>query len=70
MRFGFITPRSDLDVFLLAPKGPGTALRSLYTEGEGMIALWAVAQDATGNAKGIALAYGQVIGCGRAGMIA
>ncbi len=69
IRFGFITPRSDLDVFLLAPKGPGTALRSLYTAGEGMIALWAVAQDPTGKASGIALAYGQAIGCGRAGLI-
>src|SRR6476659_80117 len=70
VRFGFIEPRADLDVFLLAPKGPGTALRSLYTESKGMIALWAVEQDATGNAKGIALAYGQAIGCGRAGLIA
>ena len=70
VRFGFVTPRADLDVFLLAPKGPGTALRSLYTEGKGMIALWAVEQDATGNAKGIALAYGRAIGCGRAGLIA
>jgi ketol-acid reductoisomerase len=70
VRFGFIEPREDLDVFLLAPKGPGTALRSLYTEGKGMIALWAVEQDSTGNAKGIALAYGQAIGCGRAGLIA
>jgi ketol-acid reductoisomerase len=70
VRFGFIQPRADLDVFLLAPKGPGSALRSLYTEGNGMIALWAVEQDATGNARGVALAYGQAIGCGRAGMIA
>ena len=69
VRFGFITPRADLDVFMLAPKGPGTALRSLYKEGKGMIALWAVAQDATGQAKAIALAYGRAIGCGRAGMI-
>ena len=69
VRFGFIEPRSDLDVYLLAPKGPGTALRSLYTNGKGMIALWAVEQDATGNAKGIALAYGRAIGCGRAGLI-
>lgn len=69
VRFGFITPRADLDVFMLAPKGPGTALRSLYTEGKGMIALWAVAQDATGNARGIALAYGRAIGSGRAGLI-
>jgi ketol-acid reductoisomerase len=70
VRFGFIEPRQDLDVFLLAPKGPGTAIRSLYAEGKGMIALWAVEQDSTGNAKGIALAYGQAIGCGRAGLIA
>src|SRR6476659_11339540 len=70
VRFGFIEPRADLDVFLIAPKGPGTALRSLYREGKGMIGLWAVERDATGNARGIALAYGHAIGCGRAGLIA
>jgi ketol-acid reductoisomerase len=70
IRFALIEPRADLDVFLVAPKGPGTALRSLYKEGKGMLGLWAVHQDATGNAKGIALAYGQAIGCGRAGLIA
>lgn len=70
VRFGFVVPRSDLDVFLVAPKGPGTALRSLYREGKGMIGLWAVEQDATGNAASIALAYGGAIGCGRAGLIA
>jgi ketol-acid reductoisomerase len=70
VRFGFVAPRADLDVYLLAPKGPGTALRSLYKEGKGMIGLWAVEQDWTGNAKGIALAYGQAIGCARAGLIA
>jgi ketol-acid reductoisomerase len=69
VRFGFVKPRGDLDVFLLAPKGPGTALRSLYRQGKGMIGLWAVEQDATGAARGIALAYGQAIGCGRAGLI-
>lgn len=69
IRFGFIAPRADLDVFLLAPKGPGTALRSLYQEGKGMIALWAVAQDATGKARGIALAYGKALGCGRPGLL-
>jgi ketol-acid reductoisomerase len=69
IRFGFIRPRPDLDVFLVAPKGPGTALRSLYQQGKGMIALWAVAQDATGHAQQIALAYGRAIGSGRAGMI-
>ena len=70
VRFGFVTPRVDLDVFMVAPKGPGTALRSLYLEGKGMIGLWAVAQDATGSAAAIALAYGRAIGCGRAGLIA
>jgi ketol-acid reductoisomerase len=70
VRFGFVEPRADLDVFLLAPKGPGTALRSLYTEGKGMIAVWAVEQDATGKAREIALAYGRAIGSGRAGLIA
>lgn len=69
IRFGFIQPRADLDVFLIAPKGPGTALRSLYLDGKGMIGLWAVDQDATGGARGIALAYGRAIGCGRAGLI-
>jgi ketol-acid reductoisomerase len=70
VRFGFVEPRADLDVFMVAPKGPGTALRSLYTEGKGMIGLWAVEQDSTGNARAIALAYGRAIGCGRAGLIA
>jgi len=70
VRFGYVEPRPDLDVFLVAPKGPGTALRSLYTEGKGMIAVWAVARDATGHAREIALAYGRAIGSGRAGLIA
>ncbi len=70
VRFGFVEPRADLDVFMVAPKGPGTALRSLYEQGKGMIGLWAVEQDATGSARGIALAYGRAIGCGRAGLIA
>ena len=70
IHFQTIVPRGDLDVFLIAPKGPGTALRSLYREGRGMIALWAVAQDASGKAKDIALAYGRAIGCARAGLIA
>jgi len=69
VRFGFVEPRADLDVFLLAPKGPGTALRSLYKEGNGMLGLWAVHQDATGNARAIALAYGRAIGCARGGLI-
>jgi ketol-acid reductoisomerase len=70
VHFGFIEPRRDLDVYLVAPKGPGTALRSLYEQGKGMIALWSVAQDATGSTRGLALAYGKAIGCARAGLIA
>ncbi|HVI06393.1 MAG TPA: ketol-acid reductoisomerase [Sphingomicrobium sp.] len=70
VRFGYVAPRADLDVFLIAPKGPGTALRALYEDGRGLIAIWAVAQDATGQAKDIALAYGRAIGSGRAGLIA
>src|SRR3954447_9545885 len=69
VRFGLVEPRRDLDVFMVAPKGPGTALRSLYREGKGMIALWAAAQDSTSHARDIALAYGRAIGCARAGLI-
>ncbi|MBA3512043.1 ketol-acid reductoisomerase [Sphingomonas sp.] len=70
IHFDFIAPRADLDVILVAPKGPGTALRSLYEAGQGMIALWAVAQDSSGTARELALAYGRAIGCARAGLIA
>jgi ketol-acid reductoisomerase len=69
IRFGFIAPRPDLDVFMVAPKGPGTALRSLYEQGKGMVGLYAVAQDASGGAEAMALAYGRAIGCGRAGLL-
>lgn len=69
LHFSLVTPRADLDVLLVAPKGPGTALRSLYQEGKGMIALWAVGQD-SGQARELALAYGRAIGCARAGLIA
>jgi ketol-acid reductoisomerase len=69
IRFGFVVPRADLDVFMVAPKGPGTALRSLYEQGKGMVGLYAVAQDSTGTAEALALAYGRAIGCGRAGLL-
>jgi ketol-acid reductoisomerase len=69
IRFGFIIPRPDLDVFMVAPKGPGTALRSLFLDAKGMVALYAVAQDASGQAEAIALAYGRALGCGRAGLL-
>ena len=70
IHFHSIAPRDDLDVFMVAPKGPGTALRTLYQDGQGMIALWAVAQDRSGFARELALAYGHAIGCARAGLIA
>lgn len=70
IRFQFIVPRGDLDVFMVAPKGPGTALRSLFQDGKGMVGLYAIQQDVSGQAEGIALAYGRAIGCGRAGLIA
>lgn len=70
IHFGLIRPRHDLDVFLIAPKGPGTALRSLYEQRRGMVALWAVAQDVSGKTRELALAYGKAIGCARAGLIA
>ncbi len=69
IRFGQIVPRADLDVIMVAPKGPGSALRSLYEEGRGMVALFAIDQDASGTAEKLALAYGQAIGCGRAGLL-
>ncbi|MCJ7420285.1 ketol-acid reductoisomerase [Sphingomicrobium astaxanthinifaciens] len=70
VHFNHVRPRADLDVLLVAPKGPGTALRQLHTEGKGMPALWAVAEDRSGKARQVALAYGQAIGCARAGLIA
>lgn len=70
IHFKVIEARADLDVFMVAPKGPGSALRSLYQQGKGMYALWAVAQDRSGRARNIALAYGKAIGCARAGLIA
>jgi len=69
IHFGLIRPRADLDVIMVAPKGPGSALRSLYEQGKGMVALAAAAQDASGGAWPLALAYAAAIGCGRAGII-
>ena len=69
IRFGLIEPRPDFDVFLVAPKGPGTALRSEYQAGRGLISLFAVAQDATGSAEALALSYASAIGSGRVGVL-
>src|SRR3954464_3975537 len=69
IRFGLIVPRADLDVVLVAPKGPGTALRSEYQAGKGLIALFAVDQDASGKAQDLALSYACAIGSGRVGIL-
>jgi len=69
IRFGLVKPRADLDVFLVAPKGPGTALRADYLRGSGLISLFAVAQDASGGAEALALSYAAAIGSGRVGIL-
>lgn len=69
IHFNQILPPKDVDVFMIAPKGPGHLVRRVFTEGEGVPCLLAVHQDATGNAKKLALAYGKGIGGTRAGVI-
>jgi ketol-acid reductoisomerase len=64
-----IEPPAEVDVALVAPKGPGHLVRRQYTEGRGVPGLVAVHQDATGNARALALAYARGIGCTRAGVI-
>ncbi len=69
IHFKQIEPRADLDVVLIAPKGPGDLVRRQYEEGHGVPCLVAVSQDATGNALKLALAYADGIGGARAGVI-
>lgn len=69
IHFGRITPPQNVDVFLVAPKGPGHMLRRVYVEGAGMPSIFAVGQDASGNARDIALAYAKGIGGTRAGVL-
>lgn len=69
IHFRIIEARPDLDVFLIAPKGPGHTVRSEYQRGGGVPSLVAVAQDASGNALDIALSYASANGGGRAGII-
>ena len=64
-----IMPRADLDVIMIAPKGPGHLVRSTYTQGAGVPSLIAVSQDASGKARDIALSYASANGGGRAGVI-
>lgn len=69
IHYGQIIPPSNVDVFMVAPKGPGHMVRRTYTEGSGVPCLIAVQQDYTGNAKQIALAYSNGIGGARAGVL-
>lgn len=69
VHFGFIKPRADLDVFMIAPKGPGHTVRSEYVSGGGVPCLIAVYQDASGTAKEAALSYASAVGGGRSGII-
>ncbi|MCB1529465.1 MAG: ketol-acid reductoisomerase [Rhodospirillales bacterium] len=69
IHFKLIEPRSDLDIFMVAPKGPGHTVRGEYQKGGGVPCLIAVHQNATGNAKDIALAYASGVGGGRSGII-
>jgi len=69
IHFGFIEPRADLDVFMVAPKGPGHLVRSTYQAGGGVPCLIAIKQDASGKARDLALSYASAIGGGRAGII-
>lgn len=69
VHFGLIKPRADLDVFMVAPKGPGHTVRGEYQKGGGVPCLIAIAQDASGNAKDLALSYASAVGGGRSGII-
>jgi ketol-acid reductoisomerase len=69
IHFNLIEPRPDLDVMMIAPKGPGHTVRAEYQRGAGVPVLMAIHQDASGNAHDLCLSYGSAIGGGRAGII-
>jgi ketol-acid reductoisomerase len=69
VHFKQIEPRGDLDVIMIAPKGPGHLVRSTYMQGGGVPALIAIAQDSSGRARDVALSYAAAIGAARAGVI-
>jgi ketol-acid reductoisomerase len=69
VHFNLIEPRGDLDVMMIAPKGPGHTVRSEYQRGAGVPCLLAVHRDVSGNAHDLGLSYGAAIGGGRAGII-
>jgi ketol-acid reductoisomerase len=69
IHFGFIRPPKDIDVIMVAPKGPGALVRTQFLEGKGVPCLLAVQQDATGKAKELGLAYAKAIGGTRGGVM-
>ena len=69
IHFEMIIPREDLDVIMIAPKGPGHTVRSQYESGAGVPCLLAIHKDVSGNARDIGLSYASAIGSGRAGII-
>ena len=69
VHFNLIEPRGDIDVFMVAPKGPGHTVRSEYLKGGGVPCLIAVHQDSSGNAHEIGLSYASAVGGGRSGII-
>ena len=69
VHFNLIEPRKDIDVLMVAPKGPGHTVRGEYQKGGGVPCLVAIHQDASGNAHDIGLSYASAIGGGRAGII-
>ena len=69
VHFNLIDPRPDLDVLMIAPKGPGHTVRSEYARGAGVPCLIAIHKDASGNAHDLGLSYASAIGGGRAGII-
>ncbi len=69
VHFNLIEPRADLDVLMIAPKGPGHTVRAEYQRGGGVPCLLAIHRDASGNAHDLGLSYGSAIGGGRAGII-
>ena len=69
LHFGLIVPPKDIDVFMVAPKGPGHRVRAVYESGHGVPSLIAIFQDASGNTKKLALAYAKGLGATRAGVL-
>jgi ketol-acid reductoisomerase len=69
IHYGQVLPPENVDVTMIAPKAPGHRVRAIFPEGQGVPGLLAIYQDATGNAKSLALAYAKGIGCARAGVI-